>query len=94
MLVQLLTQGLAGQKSSDSHSPYRLSALLAPIISLGLVGGCVLCPKQGNLSSPEQGPILLLSFRQSKISARRQTGSLEHRALGPIHVRRMGKNWL
>lgn len=49
-------------------------------LPLALAGGCVLCPKHGNVSKPEQDLILLRWFPQSKISARRQTGSQEHRA--------------
>ena len=81
MLVQRLAQGHGGDRSSGSHGPWSKSALFgSKSLLLALARGCVLCPKQGNVSEPEQRLIPLYQFPQSNTSARRQTGFQECRA--------------
>lgn len=80
MLVQLLAQGHGGERSSRTHGPWSQSALFrSKSLLLDLAGGCVLCPKQGNVSEAEQELTPLYQFPQSNTSARRQTGTQECR---------------
>lgn len=84
MPVQLLAQGHGGERSSGSHGPWSQSAFLrSKLFLMALAEGCVLCPKQGNVSEPEQGLTPLYQLLQSNTSAGRQTGSQECRAWPP-----------